>query len=601
MSTSQLPLRKEISEEFTWNLAPMYTDSSLWEQDFSHLLEELAKMEKYQGHLGDSSSALLQALEHRDKLYRTTEKIFTYAHLSSDVDTQNAEFQGMLMRAQGLFAQLQAVFSFFTPELLTIPQTKIKEFFQQEEGLEVYTHEFEELEKLRAHILSSREEEILAKASESMNMSEQTFGMLNNADLSFPAIQDESGQMVTLSHGLYGKLLESQDRRVRKDAFEGMYSSYDKVKNTMASTLSGTVKSHNAVADIRGFSSARQAALADNFIAESVYDTLVDTVGEYLPLLHRYIDLRKSVLKLDELRMYDLYVPMVDHIEMSFTYEAAQDLVLKALAVLGEEYQEILRKAFSERWIDVQENQGKRSGAYSSGCYDSNPYILLNWQDTLDNVYTLAHELGHSVHSYYTRSTQPYVYGSYSIFLAEIASTTNENLLTEYLLQQYPDPAMQAYIINHYLDGVKGTVFRQTQFAEFEQAIHLADQSGTPLTADYLTQEYFKLNEKYYGTQMSYDSLIGLEWSRIPHFYLDFYVYQYATGFSAASEFSQRILSNGTTAIPAYLNYLKSGSSDYPLDVLKKAGVDMSSKKPIVDTMYKFEQRLQQLQALLLG
>lgn len=340
-------------------------------------------------------------------------------------------------------------------------------------------------------------------------------------------------------------------------------------------------------------------ALFNNHIEESVYDALVESVTNRIDLLHRYVGLRKKALNLDDIRMYDLYVPMVEEVDLAITYEDAKTMVIEALSVLGEEYTSLLHKAFNERWIDPYENEGKRSGAYSSGAYGTKPYILLNWQDTLDNVYTLAHELGHSLHTYYSTNNQPFVYSNYSIFLAEVASTTNENLLTDYLLKKYEDPKIRAYIINHFLDGVKGTVYRQTQFAQFEHFIHEADQAGKPLTADYLSSEYGKLNRFYYGEDMIFDEEIELEWARIPHFYYNYYVYQYATGFSAASALSHKILTEKQPAIDAYLDYLKAGSSDYPIDVLKKAGVDMSTPKATNDALNLFEQRLNELEELL--
>jgi oligoendopeptidase F len=421
---------------------------------------------------------------------------------------------------------------------------------------------------------------------------------MNNADLKFPVVKNDEGEDVQLTHGVYGQLLESTNRNVREQAFKSLYSVYHQFRNTFASTLSTHVKGHNYKAKIRGYGSAREAALSGNHIPEDVYETLTLVVNQYLPLLHRYVELRKELLGLDELHMYDLYTPLLAEAPVKFSYEEAQAKALEALKPLGEEYLEVVKKAFAERWIDVVENQGKRSGAYSSGAYDTQPYILLNWHDRLDELYTLVHEMGHSVHSYFTRHTQPYVYGDYSIFLAEIASTTNENLLTSYLLETEKDPKIRAYIINHYLDGFKGTIFRQTQFAEFEHFIHTEDAAGNPLTSEHLSKFYGELNMKYYGPIVVNDEEIKDEWSRIPHFYYNYYVYQYATGFSAASALAKRIVEAEPDALEKYLTYLKSGSSDYPIEVMKKAGVDMTQPTYIEDAMEIFAQRLDELEEL---
>ncbi|HCR2881416.1 TPA: oligoendopeptidase F, partial [Enterococcus faecium] len=422
---------------------------------------------------------------------------------------------------------------------------------------------------------------------------------LNNADLVFPTIEGENGEIVQLSHGVYGQLLESTDRRVREAAFKGLYSVYEQFRNTFASTLGTHIKGHNFKAKVRNYSSAREASLSNNHIPESVYDTLVDVVNKHLPLLHRYMELRKRLLEVEKLHMYDLYTPVLGEAPITFTYEEAKEKALEALKPMGEEYMAIVEKAFSERWIDVVENKGKRSGAYSSGSYDTNPYILLNWHDTLDQLFTLVHEMGHSVHSYFTRSNQPYVYGDYSIFLAEIASTTNENILTEYLLETEKDPRVRAYVLNHYLDGFKGTVFRQTQFAEFEHFMHTEDEKGVPLTSEYLSDSYGKLNAKYYGPAVEEDPEIKFEWSRIPHFYYNYYVFQYSTGFSAASALAKKILNQEPEALENYLAYLKAGNSDYPVEVMKKAGVDMTQAAYIEDAMSMFEQRLNELEELI--
>lgn len=599
MSEYKLPLREDVKVEDTWDLTTIFPDLAAWEKEFDTLQELVKKADSFRGTLGNSAKSLLAVQQYRDEAFQRVSRLYVYARLQEDTDTRNPEYQALNARAKALVSQLQSAFSFYQTELLAIPEDTVAKFLEEEPELAVYKHEFDELYLKGKYVLSEREEEILAEVSEVLDSSSTTFAFLNNADIVFPEIKDEKGKTVQLSHGLYGKLLESQDRKVREAAFRGVYETYGSLKNTLSSTLTGAVKADNFNATIRGFDSARHAALTDNVIPESVYDSLIEAVNEKLPALHKYVALRQKALGVDDIRMYDLYVPMVEDVDMSFTYEQAQQLVLEGLGALGEEYQSIVQKAFDERWIDPIENQGKRSGAYSSGTYGTNPYILLNWQDTLDNVFTLAHELGHSVHSYYTRKNQPYTYGNYSIFLAEVASTTNENLLTEYLLEKYDDPAIRAYVINHYLDGVKGTVYRQTQFAEFEHLIHKADQEGTPLTAEFLSQEYAAINKKYYGEQMTYDDEISMEWARIPHFYYNYYVYQYATGFSAASALSAKILAEGEPALKAYTDFLKAGSSDYPIEVLKKAGIDMTTNKPVLDALSVFEERLKEMDSLL--
>lgn len=593
-----LPARNEVPEELTWDLTTIFPSDEAFEKEFKEIQELSKQSEQFKGTLGDSADALLSALKFRDALFDRLEKLYVYAHLKLDQDTADATYQGMNSRAGSLITQVITGLSYFDPEILSIEEKRLEAFLNENKELELYKHVLEELNLSRPYILSEKEEAILANAGEVLGSSSNTFSTLNNADLKFPVIRDENGNEVEITHGRYGKLLESSDRRVREEAFKGLYSVYEGLKNTLAQTLNGQVKKSNFYASVRGYQSAREAALSGNHIPETVYDSLVQTVNQHLPLLHRYVSMRKKILGLKDLRMYDMYTPLSSEVKLEFSYEEAKELVLEALKPLGEEYQEILKKAFANRWIDVVENKGKRSGAYSSGAYSTNPYILLNWQNNIDNVFTLAHELGHSVHSYYTRTNQPYIYGDYSIFLAEVASTTNENLLTDYLLKKYEDPKVRAYLLNHYLDGFKGTVFRQTQFAEFEHLIHQADQNGEALTAEFLTEQYFKINKNYYGDSVQYDPEIGYEWSRIPHFYMNYYVYQYATGFSAASALSAKILHEGTPAVEAYLDYLKAGSSDFPIEVLKRAGVDMTSSQVVEDALKVFEERLVELEKL---
>ena len=599
MEVKQLPKREELPENLTWDLTKIFSSDQEFDEKYLELSEKLKKSEKYKGTLDQGASQFLDAIEFVLSVYRQTEIIYVYAHLKNDQDTGNTEYQALYARASSLFSKVSEAVSWFEPEILQLSDERIWQYFKEEPKLEVYRHYIQKIVDNRAHVLSADQESLLAGAGEIFEASSDTFAVLNNADLVFPTIEGENGEKVQLSHGVYGQLLESTDRSVREAAFKGLYSVYEQFRNTFASTLSTHIKGHNFKAKVRNYSSAREASLSNNHIPESVYDTLVSVVNKHLPLLHRYMELRKRLLEVEKLHMYDLYTPVLGEAPITFTYEEAKEKALEALKPMGEEYMTIVEKAFSERWIDVVENKGKRSGAYSSGSYDTNPYILLNWHDTLDQLFTLVHEMGHSVHSYFTRSNQPYVYGDYSIFLAEIASTTNENILTEYLLETEKDPRVRAYVLNHYLDGFKGTVFRQTQFAEFEHFMHTEDEKGVPLTSEYLSDSYGKLNAKYYGPAVEEDPEIKFEWSRIPHFYYNYYVFQYSTGFSAASELAKRILSQEPDALENYLAYLKAGNSDYPVEVMKKAGVDMTQAAYIEDAMSMFEQRLNELEELI--
>lgn len=594
--SNELPNRSDVRIEDTWDLTPIFIDDNAWDISYKEVEEDLSKIVDYKGTLTKSADSLLKGLKYRDNLSQRLEHLYVYAHLNFDVDTTNATYQTMNGRIMGLLSKFSAEFAFFDTEILSVNEDVIKGFLSESEALRLYEHQLEILFRAKDHVLSEKEERILAASSEVFNVPSQTFGMLNNADIVFPSIEDENGEMVQLSHGRYALFMESNNREVRKRAFEGIYSSYSNLKNTLATTLSGQVKAHNLNANLRGFESARHAALFNNHIDEAVFDALLSGIHTNIDLLHDYVDLRKDALKLDKIEMYDIYVPMLEDVNLKFTYEEAQEIILEALSVLGDEYHSVLKRAFNERWIDVVENKGKRSGAYSSGVYGTYPYILMNWQDNLDNMFTLAHELGHSVHSYFTRKYQPYIYGDYSIFLAEVASTTNENLLLNYLLDQYEDPKIKAYLLNHYLDSVKGTVYRQTQFAEFEHMIHKADQEGIPLTADYLCDTYHDLNKFYYGEEISTEE-IRYEWSRIPHFYYNYYVYQYATGFSAATLFSETIYNGGD--VTPYLNFLKAGSHKYPIDVLKEAGVDMRDSKAVDVTLETFGKRIKELREII--
>lgn len=594
-----LPKRSEIPVEETWNLEAIFANENEWEKEFEEVKNLLPNMEKYVGRLTESAHTLYEALTLQDEISQRLSKLYTYANMRSDEDTTNSKNQGLKDRAANLATQMSTQLAFIVPELLTASEERLQQLLAEHEQLKIYAHAIDEINRQRPHVLSEKEEALLAQASEVMRTPSNTFGMLNNADLKFPVIQDEDGNEVEVTHGRYIQFLESDDREVRKSAFKAVYSTYEKFINTFASTLSGAVKRNNFYATVRKYNDARESALNSNNIPVSVYDTLVETINKRLDLLHRYVSVRKKLLKVDELHMYDLYTPLIKNVKMEFTFAEAKKMILEALEPLGEDYVRTVEKGFENRWIDVHENVGKRSGAYSSGTYGTMPYILMNWQNNVNNLFTLAHELGHSMHSYYTWANQPYPYANYSIFVAEVASTCNEALLNHYLLNKTDDKDEKLFLLNHFLEGFRGTVFRQTMFAEFEQLIHEKAANGYPLTPDRLTEDYYSLNKKYFGTDIHIDKEIGLEWARIPHFYYNFYVYQYATGYSAAAALAKQILDEGQSAVARYLEFLRSGSSDYPIEVLKKAGVDMTSPKPIIDALQLFERNLSEMEHLL--
>ena len=589
--------RNEIEEKYTWDLTTIFPTDEAFEAELAQVSEEVKKAAGLAGHLLDSADSLLTTTEIQLDLMRRIEKLYSYAHMKNDQDTRVAKYQEYQAKGMTLYSDFGQSFAFYEPEFMAITEEQYQAFLAEQPALQLYQHYFDKLLKKKAHILTQREEELLAGAGEIFGAAGETFAILDNADIVFPMVHDEDGNEVQLSHGNYITLVESKNREVRKEAYEALYSVYEQYQHTYAKTLQTNVKVHNYNAKVRKFSSAREAALSADFIPESVYDSLVSAVNKHLPLLQRYITLRAKILGISDLKMYDMYTPLSET-DYKFTYEEALAKSEEVLAILGEDYLSRVRTAFSERWIDVHENQGKRSGAYSGGSYDTNAFMLLNWQDTLDNLFTLVHETGHSMHSSYTRETQPYVYGDYSIFLAEIASTTNENILTEKLLEEVEDDATRFAILNHFLDGFRGTVFRQTQFAEFEHAIHKADQEGQVLTSEFLNELYADLNEKYYGLKKEDNPQIQYEWARIPHFYYDYYVFQYSTGFSAASALAEKIVHGSQEDKDKYLDYLKAGNSDYPLNVIKKAGVDMEKEDYLNAAFAVFERRLDEFEAL---
>ena len=589
--------RNEINEKDTWDLSTIFETDQKWEEELALLTEDTKQAASLEGHLLDSAESLLNITERYLDLSRRLEKLYVYAHMKNDQDTRVAKYQEYYAKAMTLYSQLDQVFSFYEPEFMAITEEQYQNFLAEEPKLQPYKHFFDKLLQNKDHVLSQREEELLAGAGEIFGAASETFAILDNADIVFPFVKDEDGNEVQLSHGVYMRLVESKNREVRRGAYEALYSTYEQYQHTYAKTLQTNVKVQNYRAKVRNYKSAREAALAANFVPESVYDNLVSAVRKHLPLLHRYLALRSKILGIPDLKMYDVYTPL-SSVEYSFTYEEALKKAEEALAVLGDDYLSRVKRAFSERWIDVYENQGKRSGAYSGGSYDTNAFMLLNWQDNLDNLFTLVHETGHSMHSSYTRETQPYVYGDYSIFLAEIASTTNENILTEKLLQEVQDDATRFAILNNFLDGFRGTVFRQTQFAEFEHAIHQADQNGEVLTSEFLNNLYADLNQEYYGLSKEDNPQIQYEWARIPHFYYNYYVYQYSTGFAAASALAEKIVHGSQDDRDRYIDYLKAGKSDYPLNIMRKAGVDMEKEDYLNEAFAVFERRLDEFEAL---
>ena len=589
--------REAIAENYKWDLTTIFATDEAFELELADASTALDDARALAGTLTDSAENLLAVTETELALMQRVEKLYVYASMKNDQDTMVSLYQEYQAKVTALYAKFNEVFAFYEPEFMTLSQETFAQFVIDQPKLQTYGHFFEQLFDRKAHVLSSAEEALLAGASEIFGAGAETFEILDNADIVFPTITDMQGQEVQLSHGNYISFMESSNRDVRKAAYQALYSIYEQYQHTYAKTLQTNVKVHNFTAKTRHYQSAREAALSSNHIPESVYDTLVQAVNEHLPLLHRYINLRADILKIDDLKMYDVYAPL-STTNYKFTYEEAVVKTQETLAIFGTDYLEKVKRSFKENWIDVQENKGKRSGAYSGGSYDTNPFMLLNWQDTLDNLFTLVHEMGHSMHSSFTRESQPYVYGDYSIFLAEIASTTNENILTETLLNDVEDEETRFAVLNHFLDGFRGTVFRQTQFAEFEHAIHEADAAGTVLTSEFLNQLYAELNEKYYGLEVSNNPEIQYEWARIPHFYYNYYVFQYATGFAAASALADKIVNGTEQDKTDYLNYLRAGSSDYPLDVIAKAGVDMTSSDYLNAAFAVFEKRLTELEVL---
>ncbi len=590
--------RKDINKNDRWDIEAMYVDVSSCEKDMEETLAMAEGYKMHKGNVGSSAAALLSALTDKDKIWQKAERVYVYARMKRDEDNRVSEFQALCDKAQVMVARVSEATSFFSPEFSDIPVERLRAFQKEEAGLDIYSHFIDELLRNKPHVLSKKEEKLLAQMSELTEATNDTFTMLNNADIRFGSIKLEDGKEVEITHGTYIRLMQNWDRRVRKEAYERMYKAYENQKNTLATLYHYNTKQDVVFSKVRKHSSALDAALFGDNIPRKVYENLIREVNEALPSLHRYIELRKRVLKIDDLKMYDVYTPLFEHAKESIAYEKAQEMVKEALKPLGSRYVEAVAEAFGQRWADVYESEGKTSGAYSFGSYDSMPYLLLNYDGRLEDVFTVIHEMGHSMHSYYTRQSQPFVYGSHSIFTAEVASTVNEALLMRHLVGKAKNKEEKVYLLNLYLEEFRTTLFRQTMFAEFEMTTHQAIEDGETLTAEWLSQTYGKLNRKYYGPGLDYDDNISMEWARIPHFYNAFYVYKYATGYSAATALSENILSTGESAAKSYIEFLKAGESDYPINLLKFAGVNMEEPEPVREALHTFDSILEQLEEL---
>ena len=586
--------RSEADSKYTWKLEDMVAEDSQWEQMFKEASGEISEYASYKGRLAGSADTLYACLLFDDKLSQKIERLYVYARMRSDEDTTVQRYQDMFSRAQTLSYRAAENSSFLVPEILSMDRELLEQYMAADNGIGHFKRALEIILARRDHTLSGEMEELLAQSYDATQGASQIFTMFNNADVKFPVITGESGEGIQITHGNYISLMENQDRRIRKDAFEGLYSVYEQFSNTLAAAFSSNVKQAVFYAKAKKYASSREYYLADNEVPELVYDNLVKAVRENIVKLHEYTRVRKDVLGVDELHMYDLYVAMVAAADRRYTYEEAKSIVLEGLAPLGEEYLSLLKQGFDSRWIDVYENEGKRSGAYSWGTYGSHPYVLLNFHGTLNDVFTLAHEMGHSIHTWYSDMNQPFTYAGYQIFVAEVASTCNEALLIRHLLKKAGSREEKAYLLNHFLESFRGTLFRQTMFAEFEDMAHKKAARGESLTAESLCSIYRQLNADYFGPAMTVDRQIDYEWERIPHFYTPFYVYQYATGFSAAVAISSRIMSGEPGALEGYKKFLSGGCSMKPIDLLKLCGVDMSTTRPVDEALGFFGELIEE-------
>jgi oligoendopeptidase F len=585
--------------EYTWDLTTIFESDEAFEEAFKEVESYLGQEEQFKGHLGDSAETLYQALALEDEAEAKLEKVYVYAHLKQDQDTANDKYTGFEARAHQLIIKFSSSWSFLVPEILQIDEATIRQFISENDKLKRYEFDLQLINENRPHVLSADKEKMLTEAQDALSTPDNVYGMFSNADLEFEDAVDSEGNRHPLTQGTFIKCLESDDRVLRKSAFDNFYKQYGAYNNTLSATLAGEVKKNIFNARTHNFKTAREAALSRNHIPEQVYDNLVKTVHKYLPLLHRYTELRKELLGLDDMKMYDLYTPLVKNVKFEMPYEEAKQWMVKALQPMGETYMNVVNEGLNNGWVDVYENKGKRSGGYSSGGHLTNPFILLNWSDTVSDLYTLVHEFGHSAHSYFSRQNQPSNLSDYTIFVAEVASTCNEALLSDYM-DKHLDDERRLLLLNQELERFRATLFRQTMFAEFEHKIHAIEEAGEPLTANRMNEEYAKLNKQYFGDAVETDENISKEWSRIPHFYMNYYVYQYATGYSAAQSLSHQILTEGQPAVDRYINeFLKKGSSNYPIEILKNAGVDMTTPEPIEQACEVFEQKLDAFEKLM--
>lgn len=595
---NKLPKRSEVDVELTWKLEDIFSSESEWEKALSEAMSLADEIAGFTGRVGESADSLYKVLETYEKCCLKIHLVYGYAFKMRDVDTTSTYAQTLYSKVMSADVEVSEKIAFMEPEIIAVDKETMNQFYTEKPELNKYKIYITEVRRGKEHSLSPELEKFLAGANELADLPYEVFATLDNADLKFPEITNEKGEKIQITNGRFVPLEESKDRRVRKEVFEKYYETYGNFKNTSASLYAGQVKQLMFYARARKYSSTLEAAVDGNNVSPEVYKNLVEAVNDNLDKMHRYVKLRKKLLELDELHMYDIYVPIVKDYDAKYTIEEAKELVLKAVEPLGTNYVNLIKKAFAERWIDVVENEGKRNGAYSSGVYGVHPFVLLNFNGTLDNVFTLAHEMGHAMHSYFSNEAQNYLDSRYKIFVAEVASTTNEVLLMEYMLKNAKDNKERAYLLNHYMDSFKGTVFRQTMFAEFEKTSNEMAEAGEPLTHENLTELYLNLNKKYYGEAMISDDLIGYEWMRIPHFYYNFYVYQYATGFSAAVAIANRVLKEGETAVNDYMKFLQSGCTKDPVSLLRIAGVDMATKEPINSALQVFERVIEEMEEL---
>lgn len=587
--------REEINLEDKWKLEKIYANEDAWEKDFNILKKESPKLREFAGKLNDKEE-ILKYLELNEKVSRLGETLYVYAHMKSDEDTSNQKYQSYMNKIDAFMAEFASYGAFFVPEILELPDEFIKDLIKNDERFKIYEFMLMDILKEKPHILTKEMEELLALASDCLDAPSSIHNMLTNADMTFGNIKDEDGDEVELTEGNYSSFIKSKDRSVREAAFKRLFGEYKKFDNTLATTLTSSVKSFNFSARVRKYESPIEASLSPNDIPVSVYENAIKTINDNLSSLHRYVKIKKKLLGLEQMHMYDLYVPIIEVEKEKISFDEGVKLANEGLKPLGEEYLNLFNEGINSGWIDKYENKGKRGGAYSWGGYDTMPYVLLNYHNELNDVSTLVHEMGHSLHSYYSRKTQPYYYAGYTLFCAEVASTTNEALLIHYLIEKEQDKKKKLYLINQELEQIRTTVFRQLMFAEFELYTHESLEKGIPLTAEDYNKAWHDLNVKYFGPEMIVDNEIDIEWSRIPHFYSDFYVYQYATGYAAASAFAKSILEGKEEAVPKYLKFLKSGGSDYPIEILKASGVDMTTSKPLEATIERFNELLDMLE-----